>query len=292
MGFQKVDERKEVNYLKTEDLANQVPCRVICYVTKTMSKISRMDKGFHTLLVRTCDGVTVPARIFYSDMDGFIESGVDVNALRGKFIGMDCVPNVWESQYTIKVKKIYIIDQNLVTDKSLFLGKVDNTDLLFSQCEKAFSSLEHGILPTSYKFNGYPSVYNGIMGGYLQFVWTWTYQCMVYNAEFGQDFINTLYNCVVHYGNYLDRIATEEYESYLGKVETLKTIPVVDKQSGQIILDCMQSILGLGKPEHLYANIIYDAFMSTLKTSNMLNDWKLLTRGGVSSSRDYTLRKY
>lgn len=289
--FKKI-ESSTSKYLSEADLINQLPCTVICYVVKSFSKISKLDTGFHTLLVKTCDGLTVPARIFYSDMDGFIESGLDVKSLKGMFIEMDCTPNIWNGQYSIIVKKIYAIDQEAVETKAKFLDIVEDVDTLLEQCERAFTSLEVGVLPSVYKLNSYPSIYNGLIGGYLKFVWTWTYKCMVYAQELGNSFLDVLYHSIIVYGKYLDQLKLDDYDSNRLKIELLKTVGGTDDEIGEITLDVVQALIGLGKPEHLIANIIVNEFNDTMNISRMFNDWRILTLGGVSSSRDYLLRKY
>lgn len=289
--FKKVESNDE-HYLSEADLVNQLPCNVICYVIKSFSKISKVDTGFHTLLVKTCDGLTVPARIFYADMDGFIESGLDVNSLKGVFIEMECTPSIWNGQYTIIVKRVYMIDQGTIKDKDKFLEKVEDVDTLLGQCERAFSSLNVGVLPTVYKINSYPSIYNGALGGYVKFAWTWIYKCMVYSSELGTKFLDVLYHSILVYGKYLDQLKLEDYDSNRTKISLLKTIGGESDEIIELTIDVVQAILGLGKPEHLIANIIVNEFNDTMSISKMFNDWKILTLGGVSSSRDYLLRKY
>ena len=290
--FKKVEGSDFRNYLSEADLINQLPCTVVCYVVRSFSKISQTDKGFHTLMVRTRDGLTVPARIFYADMDGFIESGLDVKSLRGMFIEMDCTPAIWNGQYSIIVRKIYLIDQDEVADRELFLEKVADADSLLEQCSRAFVSLESNVFPTVYKVNSYPSIYNGIMGGYLKFMWSWIYKSMVYSVDFGNEFLQVLYYSIIYYGKYLDAIKIEELETNKTRIDLLKSIDTGEVRISELTSDVLQAVLGFGRPEHLFANIIVNEFNDTMKVSKMENDWKILTLGGVSSSRDYSLRKY
>lgn len=288
--FKKVESRKDNNYLKEEDLINQVPCTRVCYVVNQWAKVSKLDTGFFTLLVKTCDGISVVARIF--DVSDFINQGLDIANLVGKFIEIKCTPSIWQGSYNIIIDKIFIIDQASVKHTHQFLGMVENVEDLFLKCDKVFSNLEIGQLPTVYKFSSHISIYNGMIGGFVKFIWSWIFQCMVYTGDLGSEFMSVLYKCIILYSNYLEKLEGEDVEKISDKIEILKRINTEESKINKITSDCMQAILGLGKPEHLIANVIYDQFEATKKHAVMFTDWKRIVEGGASTSRDYVLRKY
>lgn len=290
-SFTKVDSRKSQINLKEEDLVNKVPFSRVCYVLNQGSGISRLEKGFYRLMVKTCDGLPVPAMIF--DLKDFINSGLDVAALVGKFIELQGTPTIWNNSYSIVVDKIFLIDQDNVEDKEQFLGKTEDVDLLLQQCAGAFKNLDNCSIPSIYKVGSFPSIYNGEVGGYVKFIWKWIYQCMVYSSDMNSDFLSTLYYTIVYYGRYLDRINSSDVITCKDKIDLLKTIPTADGSNvNSVVLDSMQALLGLGEPEHLFAHVIYNTFKNTQVTATMLSDWRITVMGGASTSKGYVLRKY
>lgn len=290
-SFTKIDSRKNLINLKEEDLVNKIPFSRICYVVNQGSGISKIEKGFYRLTVKTCDGLSVPAMIF--DLKDFINSGLDVAALVGKFIEIQGTTSTWGYSYSIIVDKIFLIDQDCVEDKDLFLGKTEDVDLLLQQCAGAFKNLDNCSVPSIYRIGSYPSIYNGEVGGYVKFIWKWIYQCMVYSNDMGSEFLSTLYYTIIYYGRYLDRVNSSDIITCRDKIDLLKSIPTIEGSSvNSVVFDAMQAILGLGEPEHLFAHVVYNTFKNTQLTATMLSDWRITVMGGASTSKGYVLRKY
>lgn len=293
MTFKKIESRKDELGLTFEDITNEIRVKKVCYVNRVDYAISKNDLGYYKLFIKTVDNVTITAFIFYDSNVNFIEKGNDIKALQSKFILLDCTPRLWNvsGRYSLMVHGIDLIDQNSVTNKGDYLGQISNLDDLFDGIQKPFSALEGKVFPFYFKTKAFKNIENGAIGGYVKFSWNVIYSLMVYVKDLNTDFLKVLYYTILYYEYYLERGEETGDFSTFDKVYIIKKIsgePTVD----DIVIDTMSSILGLGKPEHLYANIIYNAFNNVLLTQRQMSDWKVMPVGGELKTECYVLKKY
>ena len=273
----------ETDLLKTSEILK------LCYVVDYGWGSTKYKDGFYTLIIKTSDGITLPARIF--NLKYFMSAGIEIASLKGKFILLRGTPQIFRDRYSIIVEEILQIDQSIVESKEDFIGKISDADLLFSDCENVFKTVEK-TLPYSYKVVSYPSIYSGRLGGFTKFMWDWVFQAFVYGKNIGDALIIPLYYSVILYEKSLSILNLRGMVTKGDILNLLKELPDSKKEYSEIAMDSLSAILGLGRPEHLYANIIYTTFNTAMTVNNMFTDWSSLVKGGELKLKDYTLRKY
>lgn len=280
--------------LKISDVENGGSIDKVCYVSDVKSGVSRLDQGYYTIFVKTSDGVVIPAFIF--NIADFIDAGFHLFYLKGKLVQLTGSANVMNktNSMSIIVKNIKVLKtgEDGITDSmySDFLGKVEDVEDLFDECSKFFNGK---ILPSAYKFKSYSEIYNGKVGGYVDLLWQWSLVVGITSERCGVVLKDIFYPVVINYGDFLDRKLTLTSLSVAEILDLINSVDVDNSNEYSLIVkDALSAIYGLSKPEHLYANIIYNSFMHVYKMQEMTNAWNTLPKGGVIESREYTLRKY
>lgn len=286
-NFVKVE--NDYEYLVESDLLKKEGVLKLCYVLDYGWGKSKFGEGFYSLIIKTADGITLNAMIFNPKF--FISAGLEFGSLKGKFILLKGTPQIFRDRYSIIVEEIQQIDQSKVSNRELFIGKIGEVDLLFGDCEMVFE-LVGKLIPYGYKVESYPSIYSGRVGGYTKFMRDWVFQTFVYGEAIGDEILIPLYYCVVIYEKYLSKLKSAGCVSKSDSLKLLRELPNTGSAIDDLTADAVSSVLGLGIPEHLYANIIFNTFRNAVTINSMYGDWSSLVKGGELRSKDYTLKKY
>lgn len=289
MAIRKVESVDEFLYLS--HFNEQHVNKKVCYVLNYSAGVSKTNKGFYSLFIKTADekNVTIPAMIF--DPKDFIDQGLDVASLKGKFIQISGNTQVFNGGYSLIVSEVVKLGN--IERPDAFIGKLSNLDEWFNDLSKMSKEMDASSpIPLLYKSKSYPSIYSGIVGGYIKFGSTWLLHLMVYFDDYGEILYKVFYNCYVYYSKYLDRLNLLPIVTTMDKLEILKSLPSGNDDVSIITMDSMQSILGIGKPEHLISHIIYENFMLVYSIAEKDELWRSIPKGGVKLLTNATLRKF
>ena len=289
MAIKKVENDDE--YLYLSDFTDQHIKQKVCYVLNYSTGVSKTNKGFYSLFIKTADekSVTIPAMIF--DPKDFIEQGLEIASLKGKFIKVTGNSQVFNGGYSLIVSEITKLES--IDRPDAFIGKLNNLDEWFNDLGKMSTEIDSSSpIPLIYKSKSYPSIYSGIIGGYIKFGSTWLLHLMVYFDDYGELLYKVFYNCYIYYSKYLDRLNLLPVVTTMDKLEILKSLPSGNDDVSIITMDSLQAILGIGKPEHLISHIIYENFRLVSSISEKDDLWRSIPKGGVKLLTDSTLRKF
>lgn len=288
MTFSKVSDSTNV-YMCESDLSKDSTVSKICYVINKRYGQTWAKDGFYKLLLKTIDDMTFNGMVF--NLSNFIYIGLDMNKLVGKFIRVTGQPQIYNGKYSFIIDKIEIVVQDEIPKeiKSAFIGTIENLEQVYDDCYKLFNSVGK-VLPVDLKFKYYGSIYNGKIGGYLKLLSDWSFMVMSCADSYGESIIKYLVETSLIYRNYLDLIDNSSVVTEGDKVKIL--MDATSNGFKEISVDASRGILGVGKPEHLFANIISECFNTCFKISNMKGEWKSIPAGGVLLSKDYCLKKY
>ena len=284
---------QNTQYLELTDLTGVDRISKICYVVGHKSGISRQDSGFFTLYLKTVDGLKIRGMIF--NVTDFIKKGFVVASLKGNFVRIKGTPQVWNGGYSIILDEVESVEHNEIDAEARerFIGKIENVDMLFEQYKDMFHKAVNEELPAIYKVASFPNICEGKIGGYVRFIDRWVTSVLPYCEEYGNQLVHCLYYSILYYAKYLQRVNMLDVVTTRDKLAILKSIPSGNESGvSRIVDDALQAILGLGRAEHLYANILYTTFVSTERLLKMGEQWKIIPNGGVSELSDYTLRRY
>lgn len=289
MGFTRVDSPNE--YLRISDFDTVSVVDKICYVSDYKSGISAINKGYYRLMIKTVDGVTVPAVIF--NVTDFINRGLDVAGLKSKFVKISGTPEIYNGSYSLQVSEVELVPVSKVKDPSSFLGKIPNLDELFNDvktmCQQVNPSFD---LPIIWKSKSYPEILGGQVGGYIKFIWQWMYSVSIYSDTFGVDLQKIFSDVIIYYNKYLERKNLLSVVTDMDRLNVIRDIPNDDSDLSIILIDALQAVLELGKPEHIYSHIIYDTLKLTRDIDFKSELWKSIPRGGVKQLKDGFLKRF
>ena len=289
MSFTRVDSPDE--YLRVSDFNKLDVIKKICYVIDYKSGVSVINKGYYRLMIKTSDGVVVPAVLF--NVTDFINKGLDVAGMKGKFVYISGNPEIYNGSYSLQVSEVEICPISKVTDPSVFLGKIENLDEMFDDVKTLCTKVNPNFtIPVIWKSRSYPEISGGQVGGYVKFVWQWMYSVSIYADSYGLELQKILSDVIVYYSKYLDRKNLLSLVTDMDKLEILRKIPQSDSSKSAILVDCLQSVLEIGKPNHLFAHIILNTFKLCKDIDFKGEMWKSIPSGGVKSLKDGYLKRY
>lgn len=276
-------------YLTYTELVENTQIDRICYVVDIDSSMSRLNLPFFSLLVRTTDSKIMPCMVF--DVDDFLSMGFKLNALKGKFIRLNCKVKLFNNRLTLHFISCEVVTPT-VDEINLFQKKLPGIDGYFENINDIFTTTIDKKLPVYFKVSTYPSIYNGLVGGYVKFCWDVMMHCqaLIIDSPY-DDFMEILYETIINYHNYLQLESKINLLSDSDRVELVSKLPINDNKD-RLIRDTVCAVIGLTKPEHIVSNIIYSTFNYIKTINSMKEDWDTLRPGGVYSCQEYQLKRY
>lgn len=283
-------EKEGLNEYMTEvDLNRGVEVCKVVYVLGFRTGVDINKNNFYRIALKTCDDIKFSGMIF--NLQNFYRLGKDINLIKGQFVKVKGVPQIYNNSYSFIINDIFTIDQDDVKDKELFIGKLKNAEELFNNCNRVMTNAGFN-LPDILKFSSYQTIQDGKVGGYCKFLWDWMFSCMPLGDNLGKKFYTLLYKAVKVHLDYLDLVERNIDITPLDLLNILQGIQKSGDSEDNLIHDVCSSILGLTKPLHLYANYIKMGFDMATKSNNIISDWRSMAKGGVLTSEDYMLKKY
>ena len=294
MGFSKVSsEDPKAKLLYLSDCEGITITDKIAYVLNVKDGLAKNQKGFYGFTLKTADCKTIYAVIF--DVPKFLESGLKAQGLKNCFVKIRGYADSYKGGQSIIIDSIEKVNSvDVPGNGKMFIGEVENLDEMFSEVEQYFSNIgDNMYLPKVYKVKSYASIYSGMFGGYVKFIWKWMYLISVHDEFNDGELQKVFYHSVLAYGTYLDRLAVLPVVTTTDKIEILRSLDYDGSAESRVVADCVQAILGLGKAEHLYAKIIYDCFSQVQRIAYLNELWNALPYGGVRELKcNEYLKKY
>lgn len=276
-------------YLTYTDLMENTQINRICYVVDVNSSVSRLEMPFYSLLVRTTDGKILSCMIF--DVDNFLSMGYKLNALKGKYIRLNCRVAEYRGKLSLRFISCEPVqaDVNIV---NLFQKKIPNVEGYLQNINDVFDATIGKKLPTYLTLASYPQIYNGFSGGYVKFCWDVLMHCQTCIIDYEyNNFLDILYNTLINYNSYLELCNKINLVSDSDRIELVSGI-VVNDNVGRLTRDTVSAVIGLSKPEHIVSCLICNVFDFIKNINSMKVNWDMLRPGGVYECDDYRLLKY
>lgn len=277
------------NYLNYNELVENTQIDRICYVLDVYSSISKIDLPFFGLLIRTADSKVINCSVF--DVDNFLSMGFTLNALKGKFIRLNCKVRTFNGKLALRFISCELVTPDIETI-NVFQRKIPEVDQFFDNVNNIFEVTIDKKLPAYFKVGAFPNVYNGFVGGYVKFCWDVIMHCqaIVVDSQY-DDFMLILYETLINYHNFLQLEAKINLVSDSDKIELVSKIPV-NGYADRLIRDTVCSVIGISKPDHVISNIITSTFNYIRMVNSMKSNWEMLRPGGDFVCEDYQLKRY
>lgn len=256
-----IREDQSKGYLDLDNLSYKEEVESIAFLQEIKPDYTRNEsKGFLRLYLREAGGNLV--RGFKFDVEDFETQGNTLAGLRRRPVKI---------RYRVQVKNNFL--SLLVYDIAVYTGEFD-TARFMGGIETAKSDLEKSnqallpyfgkeVFPHEYATESFLEVCEGRAGGFAQLVWAVLRNISFYFRTPAVDkerMYAVAYKSLNFYAQYLRTLNKADITLKHEIINmTYEASRVEDETLRNIIQDTCSALVGLGKPEHLYAHIICDS---------------------------------
>ena len=262
------------------------------YVSSVNAGVTSLSKGFFTFYLKDVNSNVVAGRKF--DIADFIATGFEATSLKNKMVDVDFKAQKFNGNWSLVINTIKISDNTDNLDG--FVGKIDlETDAKFT--EKLYSTIYEKvyILPVEYKTLSLHDVCQGRCGGVGKLFTNCVRDLYNYKDLPSVDFTLLMkifadsFKCFVNYRKQKEMFDVMNTSAALDHLFTIKNLY---SNNTELALDVTSAILGLAKPQHLYAHLISDTVEHQLKLLNLVYTNSGLALGSSTNFKGVSLLRY
>lgn len=240
------------------ELSEGVCLERIAYLVRVVRRIDRNGYPYLVFYLRTADKVVLTGRRFRVNEDG--EIGLNMLILNRSAVRVHFEVQIYNGMYSLLVKEIALLPNE---DTLPFFDCFQKSEEAFQELWEAAKKLNLPAVNSAFKTASIFSLHNGLSGAYIELIAS-VYQML--NGKFSEH-TNSLLVCFFNVVNpYFSYLLLMEKLEFLPKREILSILQSVvvegDDRLTSVVSDVLSSLMGQGKPEHLYSHIIYNAFIT------------------------------
>ena len=267
----------------------------IAYLMDIKSGLSKIEQGFYTFYFKDVHANVVVGRLF--GIEDYINNGLIATALKRKPVRIHFVAQEYNGSISLILRNIEWYTGEF--DYSSFIGKIDGTKASVSFVSQVFTKLRgtETKVPAEYETLTLSKVAGGKCGGYAKLLEMVTQRVISYKDLVGINIAvigDVLYNTQSLYCTYLKRLDATSMITNSELVKFINDCYVLNANEKQlkIIIDTMTGLLGLGKPEHLYANILCNSIKDCMNILDTCDMFSTMIVGARKEVGELTLVKY
>jgi hypothetical protein len=267
----------------------------LAYLIGASGATARNDTGFVRFHLKDINGLVVHAVMF--NVVDLLDKGFSFSLMKKKPVRVTFTAGEYMGGLSLVVSNISVWEGEF--DYGKFMGRLENAgqileDLYTSVNEKYEVNFK---FPASYVNDSYLSICSGLGGGYVKYIE------MVIKGLDGlsgtpgvvmKDLVMCTFFCLGTYAKYLEmreKLDVVLKHEIISKAYTTAQA-LTDERLKNICVDASTALAGLGKPQHLYANIIYGLMTTNEKLLQYSYMYPLIMDGSTRSIGDDLLSKY
>ena len=290
-----VNKEVELHYLDLSKLEVGQQYSKVAYLLNYKTGLTQLEEGFYTFYLKDCNANVTVARLF--NVEQFIESGLKVMALAHKPVRINFIAQSYAGSISLVLTDIELYEGDF--DYDLFIGKLADAKQSLLFVSKVLSKLKGNeiMLPSNYADVPVSRIAGGRCGGYASLLRMATQRLLSYEKLPGINLsvLFSVFNAVQdRYFNYLRKLDTIDVLNKAQKMQEVQSC--YNKYSGDdnlsIIVDTFTAIIGLGKAEHLYANLICNAIKDSIRDMDTIYTYNVMVLGATKEVGDLLLVKY
>ena len=279
-------------YLDVSELADGVHFDRLAYVTDSRAGTTKMGSGYFTFYVKDRNANVVRAQLF--DVKDYVEKGFIAKTLVNKPVSMRFLAQIYNGQWSLIIENIQIWDGDF--DFASFRGSVvcDGTKLKAIAAKIMGASYQ---IPHEYSIISLANICDGRCGGYLKLMDATMHTLTNYKDLPCIDMtglLETFFYAMEAFYNYnlkLNKfpiIPSNEIFDILNMIE----MKVRDNPYHLEIADACRSILGVSKPQHIYAHLICNAVKECMDMFSLVYTNAGLAKGSLTQVGGAELLRY
>ena len=265
----------------------------LALVKETNSGIARDDTGFYKLYVKDVNSRTLRAFIFR--IADFLGSGLTLAALKNKPVNITFVPQLYNGQWSLVLESIELWKGAF--DFAKFRGTISiDSSMLEETLKELFGDTR--LLRAEYRMCSLGSVLQGRVGGFMYLVMAGFRILASWTGLPGVEAEPLLKCYFIGMSALFDHLRDIDKFEIPSSAEAYHIVEGIQAQYKQdpylyCILDACRSLVGVAKPEHLYAHLIKDAVDFAFAQSELvLKSYALPNGARISLGGDGVLLKY
>lgn len=277
---------RNLNVLSLEE--NTEYCK-LCFLYDYRSGVTKMDKGFFTFFVKDENGNTLPARMF--DLSQFQDDGFKVMLMKSHPVELHFIAQIFNGEWSLIVKSIELWDGYFDYEK--FLGRAswsgEVSDVWSQSLEKPYNA--------KFETENFYSVCGGRVGGFASLLEkSWEHLRAYRNEELEfTDLQRCFFICMDSYFKLLQCGKKFEIVPLQEKLKIVEGMSF-EFENDTCLNEAITSFMALaemGKPEHLFNHLIYDAVKNSQRHLDLIYKNQILPFGArVMGPSSQILVKY
>ena len=255
---------------------------VIAYLQSFSTGVSRLEENYFTFFLKDKNGRVISARQF--NVKDVVTTGFLASNFKGKLVYVNFMPQVFNGSLSLIVDDVRLCNEPI--DTRMFIGVIEKSEDYLKVSNNILA--KKGVkaeFPISISQEAFLGVYQGRYGGYSKFIYNvikWMDSVCSNYRELDNKGLLITYHVLDLYKRYRQRKNTLDFVTIKEKLKLLNGArEIEDENVCNIVMDTMSALMDMSKPEHIYANLIYDCINNVLATDDMINLWTSVP-GGVT----------
>ncbi len=245
------------SHLRCDELSDGMVAQKIAYLLRVNRRVDRNGYPYLVFAFKTADKVVLTGRKFKIMENDSI--GVQILALNRTVVEVDFEVQIYNGTYSLIVRNIIPASKQEI---SCFFDSYLYADEVFENLNLEALKLSAPTLSVAFKTASVFRIHAGLAGGYLELLDIVYHMISTRKSKHTTELLVCFFNVVNPYFTYLSLIERLEFLPKREILEILHSV-LVDNNDRltSIVLDTLSALMNLGKPEHLYSHIIYNAFV-------------------------------
>ncbi len=244
-------------YLRCDELSEGMIAQKIAYLLQVNRRVDRNGYPYLVFAFKTADKVVLTGRKFRIIENDSI--GIQILALNRMIVKVDFEVQIYNGTYSLIVKNVIPAETQ---DISCFFESYLYTDDVFKNLNLEAVKLSAPVLNVALKTASVLRIHGGLTGGYVELLDIVYHILCARKSKHTTELLVCFFNVVNPYFTYLSLIERLEFLPKREILEILHCVSVEnDERLTSVVLDVLSALMNLGKPEHLYSHIIYNAFV-------------------------------
>lgn len=248
-------------YLRCDELSEGMIAQKVAYLLRVNRRVDKNGYPYLVFAFKTMDKVVLTGRKFKIIENDSI--GTQILALNRLLVKVDFEVQIYNGTYSLIVRNIVPAETQ---DVSCFFDSYLYIDEVFRNLNLEAIKVSAPTLNIIFKTASLLHIHGGLTGGYLEFLDIVYHIICARKSKHTTELLVCFFNVINPYFTYLSLMERLEFLPKRELLDILHSVAVKDDDRlTSIVLDALSALMNLGKPEHLYSHIIYNAFIFAQK---------------------------
>lgn len=246
----------EKKYLLCSELTDGMVAERYAYLVRITRKLDVNKNPFLTFFFRTKDQVTLIGHKFRVEENA--DTGINLLTLNKMIVLVKFEVQVYNGSFSLLVKELVTKPQE---DTGVFFESFTRAGEVFDKLNQISASVGGTMLDFGIRNASLFSIQYGISGGYVELLDIIQQILIARKTPHTDKLLKCLFSVANSYFLYLRLVEKIEFLPKKEILSLLQKVYIEDSEDlTSVAIDTLSALMGQGKPEHLYAHILVNAF--------------------------------